>query len=98
MRTCRRSARHWNDAHRAGFLNPLLRIERKTVQTGLNSNSVEFDGIKTWIVEPFPDAEELNRIAGAQPVPHEIVGAFGIFEPGDVREADKSPVPFGKGR
>ena len=85
-----------NDAHRAGFLNPLLWIKRETVQARLNSNSVEFDGIKTGVVEPLPDAEKLNRVASAQPVPHEIIRAFGILEPSDVCEADEVLFLLGK--
>jgi len=40
--------------YRAGFFNPLFGCEDKAVQTGLHSNPVEFDGIKTRVVEPFP--------------------------------------------
>ena len=57
-----------NDAHRAGFLNPLLRVERETVQAGLNSNSVEFDGIKmqaglnSFALTPKQWVEKTNAI------------------------------------
>jgi hypothetical protein len=41
----------------------LLGCEGKAVQAGLNSNPVEFDGIKLRVVEPFPDLEELDGVA-----------------------------------
>ena len=38
----------------AGLLNPLLGGENEAVQSGLDSNSVEFDGIKTGVVRCSP--------------------------------------------
>jgi hypothetical protein len=59
-----------------------------SVQAGLHSNPVEFDGIKIGIVEPFPDAEEFIGIAVSEPVSHEVVGALGILVTCDVSDAD----------
>ncbi len=42
--------------------------EDEAVQPGLHSNPVEFDGIKTGVVELLPDAEELDGVPIAQPV------------------------------
>lgn len=78
-----------NDANGSRFLDPVLWRENETVQSGLNSNSVEFDGIKIWVVEFFPDAEELDSVAIAQPVANEIVTALRVLEPSDVGEADE---------
>ena len=85
-----------DDADCAGFLNPLLRGEDKAVQARLKSNSVEFDGIKSRVVEPFPDAEELDGVAISKPVPNEIIRTFGIFETGDVRQTDEVLLFAGK--
>ncbi len=46
--------------------------EDEAVQPGLLSNPVEFDGIKIGVVEPLPDAEELNGVAVSQPVPNQV--------------------------
>jgi hypothetical protein len=61
----------------------------EAVQAGLFSNPIEFDGIKNGIVELLPDAEKLDGVAIAQPVGNEVVGPLGVFEAGDVREADE---------
>ena len=71
------------------FFNSLFRGQDKAIQAGLNFNPIEFDGIKTGIVEPFPNAEELNGITVSQPVPHQIVGTFGVVKTGDVRETNE---------
>jgi hypothetical protein len=59
------------------LFDPLFWGEDKTVQTGLHSNPVEFDGIKTWIVEPLPDTEELHGVAVAQPIADDIIRVIG---------------------
>ena len=40
---------------------------------GLHSNPVEFDGIKTWMVEPLTDSEKLNCVAAAKSVSDHVV-------------------------
>jgi len=57
-----------NDSNRARSFNPLLRGQGEAVQAGVNFNPVEFDGIKTRIIETFPDAEEFDRIAVSEPI------------------------------
>ena len=75
-------------ANRSGFLDPLLRREDETVQARLHSNPVEFDGIKSRIIEPLPDTEEFYGASAAQPVANHIVRVVGVFEFGDVGQAD----------
>jgi|GEM_PF-2934118 len=73
----------------SGLFDPLFGGEDKTVESGLDSNPVEFDGIKTWVVEPFPDPEELDGAATAQPIANDIVRVVGIFQFGDVGQANE---------
>jgi hypothetical protein len=40
----------------------------KTIEAGLHSNPVEFDGIKLWIVKLLPNPEEFHGVPVAQPV------------------------------
>lgn len=53
------------DADGAGALDPLLGGENKTIEARLLSNPIEFDGIKTGVVDLLPDAEELDGVAVA---------------------------------
>ena len=64
----------------SGFFDPLFRGESVAVQTGLAFNPVEFDGIKTRVVEAFPDAEEFHRVAVSQPVTDKVIRAVRVFE------------------
>lgn len=75
------------DANGAGFLNPLLGCESETVQAGLDSNPVEFDGIKLRVVQPLPNPEEFDGVAVAQPVADDVVRVVGVLEFGDVSKA-----------
>jgi hypothetical protein len=69
-----------------GFLNPLLGGENEAVQSCLDSNPVEFDGIKTGVVKAFPDSEELDGAAAAEPVADDIVRVVGVLQFGNVSE------------
>jgi hypothetical protein len=60
----------------------------KTVESRLLFNPIEFDGIKTGIVDLFPEAEELDGVAVAQPVEDQVIRAFRVFVAGDVGQAD----------
>jgi len=62
------------DAGRTGALDPLLRRERETVEAGLHFNPVEFDGIKTEVVDLLPETEEFEGVAVTQPVADEVCG------------------------
>ena len=84
------------DADGAGALDPLLGGENKTIEARLLSNPIEFDGIKTGVVDLLPDAEELDGVAVAQPVKDEVVSALRILVSGDICEADVV-VPFDAG-
>ena len=60
----------------------------KTVEAGLHSNPIEFDGIKTGIVDLLPQAEEFDGVAVAQPVADQVVAGVCVFVAGDVGQAD----------
>jgi hypothetical protein len=86
------SLRH--DANGPRALNPLLRREDEAVQPGLNSNPIEFDGVKSRVVEPLPDAQELDGVPISEPVRDEVVGSLCVFETGDVGEANVVVLPL----
>lgn len=44
------------DPNCTGGSRPLLGSQGETVEARLSSNPVEFDGIKVWIVQTFPDS------------------------------------------
>jgi len=73
----------------AGLLNPLLGGENEAVQSGLDSNPVEFDGIKTGVVKAFPDSEELDGAAAAEPVADDVVRVVGVLQFGNVSETEE---------
>ena len=60
----------------------------KAVEPGLLFNPLEFDGIKTGIVDLLPEAEEFDGVTVAQPVGDQIVRALRVFVAGDVGQAD----------
>jgi len=76
------------DAGGPRALDPLLRRECEAVETGLLSKPVEFDGIKTWVVDLLPKAEKFECISVVQPVADQIVTGIRVFVAGDVGEAD----------
>ena len=55
------------DTEGSRTLGPLLGLQGEAVQARHFSNPIEFDGIKTGIVDLFPEAEELEGVAVAQP-------------------------------
>ena len=60
----------------------------KTIEAGLHSNPIEFDGIKIGIVDLLPEAEEFDGVAVAQPIEDQVVRALRVFVAGDVGQAD----------
>jgi hypothetical protein len=42
-----------------------------TIEASLDSNPVEFDGFKIWVVEPFPDSEKLSVSVTSTSLPTE---------------------------
>ena len=60
----------------------------KAVEPGLHSNPVEFDGIKTGVVDLLPEAEEFDGVAVSEPVGDQVVRALWVFVAGDVGQAD----------
>ncbi|KZK74392.1 MAG: hypothetical protein A3K90_03820 [Pelodictyon luteolum] len=76
------------DGDGTGALNPLLRREREAVEPCLHSKPIEFDGIKPGIVDLFPESEELESVAVAQPVADQVVSRDDFSVAGDVGKAD----------
>jgi hypothetical protein len=60
----------------------------EAVETGLLFNSVEFDGIKTGVVDLLPEAEEFEGVAVAKPVADQAIAGLRVFIAGDVGQAD----------
>ena len=60
----------------------------KTVEARLLFNPIEFDGIKNGIVDLFPETEEFDGVAVAQPIEDQVVRALRVFVAGDVGQAD----------
>ncbi len=56
------SARLGDDADDPGSFHPCLDGQDEAVQSCLTFNPVEFDGIKTGVVQLFPDAQELDGV------------------------------------
>ena len=67
------------DAGSPCAFDPLLRREGETIEAGLHSNPVEFDGIKTGIIDLLPETEEFEGVAVAQPVADQVVAGVRIF-------------------
>jgi hypothetical protein len=76
------------DATGVCHLDPLFRRKGETVETGLFSKPVELDGIKIRVIELLPDAEELDRVAVAEPATDKIVRIIGVLIPSDIGDAD----------
>jgi hypothetical protein len=76
-------------ADSSSFLDPLLWRQDEAVQAGLHSNSVEFDGIKSRVIELPPDTEELDGIAIAKPVADQVVAALWVLVSGDVCQGNE---------
>lgn len=60
----------------------------KKVEPRLHSNPLEFDGIKTGVVDLLPEAEELEGVAVAQPIADQVVAGVRVLVAGDVGQAD----------
>ena len=60
----------------------------KPVEPGLLFNSIEFDGIKTGMVDLLPEAKEFDSVAVSEPVGDQVVRALRVFVAGDVGQAD----------
>lgn len=59
------------------------------IQSGLISNSIEFDGIKIRVIQLLPNPEKLNRIPGSHPVLDNIIAPLCIAMARDIRQRDK---------
>ena len=73
------------------FLRPAAEIGNGTSESvvvlqpkrsRLHSNPVEFDGIKTGVVDLLPEAEELKCVAVAQPVANQVVAGGRVLVAG----------------
>ena len=74
----------------SGFLYPFLGSEDKPICAGRGFNPIEFDGIKTRIVELFPYSKVVYRVFEPQPVAYYHVSAdwVGLICLYHVRKAD----------
>jgi hypothetical protein len=70
------------------FIDPLPGCKDETVQPGLNSKPIEFDGIKIRIIKTLPNPQKFYSIPVPQPVLDNIIGPVRIFVPGNIRQAD----------
>ncbi len=52
----------------SGQVDPFLCREEEAVPAGIISNSLEFEGIKTGVVDTFPDTEEQNSVLVLEPL------------------------------
>jgi hypothetical protein len=76
------------DADGPGALGPLLGGQDETVEPSHFSNPIEFDGIKTGIVDLLPQAEEFEGVAVSEPVGDQVVRALRVFVASDIGQAD----------
>ncbi len=67
-------------ATRIGESNPFLRRQEKAVPASLVPNSLEFDGIKTRVVNLLPHAEEENGVFVFQPLFDQRAAAIKAFD------------------
>jgi hypothetical protein len=58
------------------------------VQPSHFSNPIEFDGIKTGIVDLLPQAEEFEGVAVSEPVGDQVVAGVRVFVAGNIGQAD----------
>lgn len=56
------------------------------MQAGLFSNHIEFDGIKTLVVQTLPNAQEFDSIPIPQPVLDDVIRPLAVLVAGDMRE------------
>ncbi len=57
-----------NESSGPGQVDPLFGREEETVPTGFISNSIEFEGIKTGVVDALPDAKEQYGVLVLEPL------------------------------
>ena len=90
------AARSGDQPDGGGRINPSFGGQDEAIESRLFFNPIEFDGIKTGVVELLPDAEEFDGVAVAEPVGDEVVRPFGVFVAGDVGKAEVVLPVFGK--
>jgi hypothetical protein len=59
----------------------------EAVETRLDSNPVEFDGIKRRVVEALPYPQKFDGISIAQPISDKVVSTIRILVTGNVSQA-----------
>jgi hypothetical protein len=79
-------------------VDPAFGSQDEAVQACLFFNPIEFDGIKTGVVQLLPDAQELDSVAVAEPVGDQVIRPFGVFVAGDVGDADEFLLVLRKNR
>ena len=65
-----------DDSTRVGLLHPLLYREDEAIQTRCIFNSLEFGGIKIWIIHGLPDSEELDGVLVAESLLYKWRGTY----------------------
>ena len=90
------ASRFRNQTNGTSRVDPTLGGENEAIQARLLFNPIEFDGIKTGVVELLPDAEELDGVTIPQPIGDEVVGSFSIFVTGDVGQGNEILLVLGK--
>ena len=76
------------NANRTGTIYPYLRRKDKSICPCIVFKLVEFDHVKTGIVQLLLKTEKCHGHLGTHPVPHNICRKVGILESGDIRKAD----------
>jgi hypothetical protein len=69
-------------------IDPLTWRQDETVETRPVSKPLEFEGFKIGVVEPLPDAQELDGIAVSHPVLDDKVRSIGLLVFGDVGQGN----------
>ena len=70
-------------------VNPAFGGQNETIQTRLLFNPIEFDGIKTGIVQLLPNAEKLDSVSIPHPILNDVIGPLAVFEAGNIGERNE---------
>ena len=77
-------------------IDPLTWRQDETVETRPVSKPLEFEGFKIGVVEPLPDAQELDGIAVSHPILDNLIGSIRFFVLGNVRQGNVVLIPLRK--
>lgn len=85
-----------NQADGMGGVNPAAGGQDKTVESRLFSNPIEFDGIKTGVVQLFPNAKKFDGVPIPQPVLDDVVSPLAVLVSGNIGKADEIVLSLGQ--